>query len=125
MVARAVLRRWRLLISYAPVKLMVDSGTLYLNNKHFCLVGAGNGRNGIRHGSGKVYTKYSPEHGRVLAYSDEHGWIGASSECDIVLGRVRHRANVLPCVVELDRLVWRIEEHEFGDGEACTITVNP
>ena len=107
------------------MKLRIESGALYLNNKHFCLVRAGDGRNGIRSGSGKAYTKYSPEHGRVLAYSAEHGWLGASPECDIVLGRVRHRSGVLPCVAELDRLVWHLEEHEFGDGEPCTLTVKP
>lgn len=105
------------------MKLRIEHDTLFLNNQHFCWVEAGNGRGTIESGTGKVFTKYSPEHERVLAYSTAHGWIGAYPECDIVLGRVRHRTGLLPSVAELDRLVYHLEEHEFGDGEQCTLRV--
>lgn len=96
------------------MKLVIDSGVLYVNNHNFCFVekGSGNGRASLEPGTRAVRTQFSHTHDRVLPVADGHGWLGADAGCDIVLGRVRGRNGLIPSRSALDGLLAKIEAAE-------------
>lgn len=94
------------------MNLKIESGIVYADNLIFCKAGAGNGRSSLPTGCYEVTTQYSGEHGTVLPNAIGLGWIGASPECDIVLGGVRGRNGVIPSPSALVRLLALIEAKE-------------
>lgn len=94
------------------MKLTIENGTLFADNLFFCYCEPGNERNDIPAGAFKVTTTYSHKHGKDLPNVVGIGWVGADKECDIVLGRVRSGAGVMPCDAHLVRLLSLIEAAE-------------
>src|SRR5574343_569841 len=104
------------------MKLKIEDGALYADNIRFCLVGVGNGRPNLPTGRYEVTTQYSTVHGKVLPDAIGLGWIGASYECDCVLGSVLSRNGVLPSQGALSRLLAMLEVAE-GNGSTVWLEV--
>ena len=94
------------------MNLLIKDGVLYADNLRFCLAEPGNGRNDLPTGRYEVTTQYAHVHGKVLPDAIGLGWIGASYECDCVLGSVRGRDGVLPSPGALGRLLALLEVAE-------------
>ncbi len=98
------------------MELLIENGVLYLNNRRFSLVGAGNGSSDFESGRYKVTVKYSPTFQCELVYAEGFGWIGGYPECDAVLGNVRGKHAVLADVLAAERLrVLVIDAQESGN----------
>ena len=106
------------------MRLLIEHGTLYADNKFLCYVGAGNGRRDLPVGSYPVATQYSHAHGTDLPNAMGLGWLGASDECDVVLGTVRGRDAVVPSQGALKRLLALVEAAEYR-GQTSTLVVEP
>jgi len=104
------------------MNLSIRNGVLYVDNLRFCLAGVGNGRNDLPTGRYEVATQYAHVHGKVLPDAIGLGWIGASYECDCVLGSVLGRNGVLPSQGALGRLLALLEVAE-GRGETVMLEV--
>ena len=104
------------------MNLLIKDGVLYADNLRFCLAEAGNGRSDIPTGRFEVSTQYAHVHGKVLPDALGLGWIGASYECDVVLGSVRGRNGVLPSPGSLGRLLAMLEVAE-GNGSTVWLEV--
>jgi len=104
------------------MKLKIEDGALYANNLHLCLAGVGNGRPNLPTGRYEVTTQYAHVHGKVLPDAIGLGWIGASYECDCVLGSVLGRNGVLPSQGALSRLHTMLEVAE-GNGSTVWLEV--
>ncbi len=104
------------------MKLKIEDGALYADNIRFCLVGVGNGRPNLPTGRYEVTTQYATVHGKVLPDAIGLGWIGASYECDCVLGSVLGRNGVLPSQGYLGRLLAMLEVAE-GNGSTVWLEV--
>ena len=96
--------------------LTIDNGTLLINNRYFSRAEAGNGREDIPTGFHKATV--TEEGIRVSGV----GRIGADSDSDIVLGRVRGRDRLLPCA-DTVRLLLRDVSRAVGRGESITLEV--
>ena len=94
------------------MNLLIKDGVLYADNLRVCLAEPGNGRPNLPTGRYEVTTQFSHIHGRILPDAIGLGWIGASPECDIVLGGVRGRNGVIPSPSALGRLLALIEAKE-------------
>ena len=94
------------------MNLSIRDNTIYADNLKLCLCEAGNGRPNLPTGRYEVATQFSHVHGRILPDAIGLGWIGASPECDIVLGGVRGRNGVIPSPSALGRLLALIEAKE-------------
>lgn len=106
------------------MNLSVRDGALYADNLKFCYCEAGNGRPNLPTGRYEVTTQFSHVHGRILPDAIGLGWIGASPECDIVLGGVRGRNGVIPSPASLGRLLTMLEVAEDA-GTTVMIEVLP
>lgn len=104
------------------MNLSVRDNTLYADNLKLCYCEAGNGRPNLPHGRYEVATQFSHVHGLILPDAIGLGWIGASPECDVVLGGVRGRNGVIPSPSALGRLLALIEAKE-DMGAAVTLEV--
>ncbi len=104
------------------MKLCVTDNSLYVDNVFLCHAGAGNGRPNLPTGHYPVSTQYAHVHGKTLADAVGLGWIGASRECDIVLGGVRGRSGPVPSPTALGRLLALLEVAE-DRGEPVTLEV--
>lgn len=104
------------------MKLLIEQGVLYINNRNLCFAEPGNGRANLLAGIGSVRMEFSHVLGRALPFSDTHGWIGADRECDIVLGQLRSRNGLITSQPVLDVLVAKIVEAE-DTGLAVTLEV--
>lgn len=104
------------------MNLSIRDGAFYADNVFLCYAGAGNGRPNIPHGRFEVATQFSHVHGKVLANVYDLGWIGASPECDIVLGGVVGRSGVIPSRNPLGRLLAMIQAKE-DMGSSVTLGV--
>lgn len=104
------------------MKLKIDNGSLFADNIFLCYAGAGNGRPNLPTGHYPVSTQYAHVHGKTLADAVGLGWIGASPECDVVLGGVRGRHNVIPSQSAFGRLLALLETSE-DIGQAVTLEV--
>lgn len=104
------------------MNLSIKDGILYVDNLRFCLAEAGNGRPNLPTGRYEVATQYAHVHGKVLPDAIGLGWIGASHECDVVLGSVRGRNGVLPSQGSLSRLLAMLEVAE-GNGSTVWLEV--
>ena len=104
------------------MNLSIKDGVFYVDNLRFCLAGVGNGRNDLPTGRYEVATQYAHVHGKVLPDAIGLGWIGASYECDYVLGSVLSRNGVLPSQGALSRLLAMLEVAE-GNGSAVWLEV--
>ena len=87
------------------MNLSIRDNTIYADNLKLCLCEAGNGRPNLPTGRYEVTAQFSHVHGRILPDAIGLGWIGASPECDIVLGGVRGRNGVIPSPSALVRLL--------------------
>jgi hypothetical protein len=94
------------------MNLSIRDNMIYADNLKLCLCEAGNGRPNLPHGRYEVTAQFSHVHGRILPDAIGLGWIGASPECDIVLGGVRGRNGVIPSPSALGRLLALIEAKE-------------
>jgi len=106
------------------MKFTIDNGRMYLNNVHFCLAEAGNGSDGLRHGSYPLSSQFSHGHGDVLPNAEGAGWIGFDARCDIVLGGVRGRNGVIPSKPFVDVMLAKLEVAE-GIGQRVTLEIRP
>lgn len=79
------------------MRLEIDHTAMYVDGLFLCYVGAGNGRGNIQPGRYACEATYSHAHGKNLVRVDGLGWLGASPECDVILGTVRNRDDVIPC----------------------------
>jgi len=104
------------------MNLSIRDNTIYADNLKLCFCEAGNGRPNLPTGRYEVTTQFSHIHGRILPDAIGLGWIGASPECDIVLGGVRGRDGVIPSPSALGRLLALIEAKE-DMGAAVTLEV--
>ena len=102
--------------------LSIRDGILYADNFILCHCEAGNGRPNLPTGRYEVSTQYAHVHGKTLPDAVGLGWIGASRECDIVLGAVRGRNGVIPSSPALGRLLAILEVCE-DDGKTIFLTV--
>jgi hypothetical protein len=94
------------------VLLEIEFNMLYANGLFICYAGAGNGRSSIQSGRYPVEPTYSHAFRKNLVRADGLGWIGASQEYAVVLGRVRNRDDVLPCESFEKRLFALVESAE-------------
>ena len=78
------------------MRLEIAFSSLYADELFICHVGAGNGRDAIPVGRYSISPTYSHAHGKNLPLADGLGWVGASQQCDVVLGSVRARHGVIP-----------------------------
>ena len=104
------------------MNLSIKDGNFYVDNLKLCLAGVGNGRTDLPTGHYEVATQYSTVHGKVLPDAIGLGWIGASYECDCVLGSVLGRTGVLPSQGSLSRLLALLEVAE-GNGQSVWLEV--
>lgn len=104
------------------MKLSIESGIMYADGLFVCFVGVGNGRDALQSGRYPCEATYSHTHGKNLVRVDGIGWAGASPECDIVLGRVRNRDDVLPCPAH-ERRVLALVETAQDYGSAVELVV--
>jgi hypothetical protein len=104
------------------MNLLIKDGVLYVDNLRFCLAEAGNGRDDLPTGRYEVATQYATVHGKVLPDALGLGWLGATYQCDCVLGSVRGRAGVLPSQGALSRLLALLEVAE-GNGQSVWLEV--
>jgi len=106
------------------MNLKIEDGALYADNIRFCLVGVGNGRPNLPTGRYEVTTQYATVHGKVLPDAIGLGWIGASYECDCVLGSVLGRNGVIPSQGSLGRLLALLEVAESNGRTVWLEVVN-
>lgn len=104
------------------MRLKIENGTLYADNIFLCYAGAGNGRPNLPTGHYPVATQFAHVHGKALADAVGLGWIGATHQCDVVLGGVRGRRGPVPSPSSLVRLLALIEAAE-DIGQAVTLEV--
>ena len=110
------------------MKLSIEQGILYVNNKYFSRCEASNGRDDLQLTRCEVSTQYSAAHKQELPHAFGFGWIGPASspdvpECDIVLGSVRSRQSIIPCTSYVGRLLAIIEVAE-GAGKTIWLEVD-
>lgn len=104
------------------MKIVIDNGIMFVDNRRVCSAGAGKGRPSLRTGVGELKTDFSDEHETVLLHADGYGWIGPTPECDVVLGKVRHRTGVIPCVSTFGHVFALVEGAE-ADGKKVVLEV--
>lgn len=104
------------------MKLLIENGTLYADNLFLCYAGAGNGRTGLSNGVYPVAAQYSHAHGTDLPHAAGIGWLGASDQCDVILGTVRGRDVVVPSQGSLVRLLALLEAAE-DRGQTVTLVI--
>lgn len=98
------------------MKLTIENGLLYLDNKRFCYAKVNdNGSKDVRSGARKVSTQYSHTHGKVLPLVADLGWIADDDLCHVRIGSVLGSDGPLKCDLSIGGLVARIEAAEdFG-----------
>lgn len=94
--------------------LSIQDGALYCDGLFLSYCGVSDERQALRYGRYAVETRYSHAHGEDLPYVDGIGWVGPSSTrgdvaCELALGRVRNRADVIPCPTFVVRLLALLE----------------
>jgi hypothetical protein len=101
------------------MKLKIDNGSLYLDNMFICYVEIGDVVKGKYH----VEARYSHAHGEELVHVDTLGWMGAQRGCDIILGRVKSAAGLLPCAVMAERVLQNVALAQDVNGETIKLEV--
>ena len=97
------------------MKLSIKDGVFYVDNVFLCYCEAGHGRDYLQPGIFEVSTQFSHAHGEVLPNASDFGWIGASDECDCILGSVHSKHGLIPSSCFVGRLLSILEECErFG-----------
>ena len=86
-----------------------EQGRLYVDNIKFCFYEVTNGSKNLPTGRITVEARYSHAHSKTLPFVDSVGWVGASSDCAIVLGKVLGRNSPIPDANAVQRLVAAIE----------------
>jgi hypothetical protein len=104
-------------------KLTIRDGALYVGNYFFCYAETGNERASIPPGRFEVIHEFSHVHREPLLNAIGIGWIGASTECDIVLGRVRGVRGVIPSRADFGRLCAMVETAIEQDGRSVVLEV--
>ena len=110
------------------MKLSIEQGILYVNNKYFSRCEASNGRDDLQLTRCEVSTQYSAAHKQELPHAFGLGWIGPAAsldvpECDIVLGSVRARQSLVPCASYVGRLLAILEVAE-GSGKTNELVID-
>ena len=103
--------------------MLIENGALYVGNHFYCYAEAGNGRPSIPTGRYAVTPEFSHVHGETLLDAIGCGWIGATSGCDIILGRVRNSNGVIPSKTDLGRVMHRVEVAIEQDGQDVHLEV--
>ena len=102
------------------MKLTIENGLLYIDNKRFCYAKVNDGSKDVRSGARKVSTQYAHNFDRVLPIVADAGFIGDGEECLINVGNVLGSNGPLPCPTAIGGLVARIEAAEdFG----CSVLI--
>ena len=86
------------------MEILIENGVLYLDNRRFSLVGAGNGCADFKYGRWPLEVRFNETHRCEMVYGDGFGWIGGHPDCDAVLGNVRGRHAVLADILAQERL---------------------
>ena len=105
------------------MKLTIDSGILYIDNKRFCFAKVqDDGSKDVQPVTRKVSTQYSHAHGKVLPLIADAGWIADDDKCYVRIGSVLGSNGPLKCHLSIGGLVARIEAAEdFGDSVSILI----
>ena len=94
------------------MKLTIENGKLYLDNRIFCYAKVNDGSKDVRPESRKVSTQYSHHHGKVLPLIADLGWIADDEQCYVRIGSVLGSNGPLKCHMSIGGLVARIEACE-------------
>ena len=97
------------------MNISLDQGRLYVDNYKFCFYEVPNGSSNLPIGNHPVEARLSHNHGRVLPLAANVGWLGSSSDCAIVLGKVIGRNSLIPDEDAVERLVRSIEATNAAD----------
>lgn len=89
------------------MKLLFEEGRLYVDNMKFAYYGVRDGK--LPTGTFAVEARYSHNHSKSLPYIESVGFVGASDDCAIVIGKVMGQRGVLPDGNAVSRLVACIE----------------
>ena len=104
------------------MRMLIQNGSLYINNHYTCHVEAGNGRTSFEPRSSEVRTEFSHALQKVLPYAEGIGWFGSDPECSVILGTVRGRDRIIPSVSAVSRLASLVEGAE-SLGEQVMLTI--
>jgi hypothetical protein len=104
------------------MRFEIDDRAIYVDGLFLCYVGAGNGCSTIRSGYYPLEATYSHAHRKNLVRADGLGWVGASAEHDIVVGRVRNRDDVIPCQ-SFERRIFALVEAATEAGQRAELVV--
>ena len=104
------------------MRLLIDTGILYVNNHQVCLAEAGNGRTNLPAGRYAVTAQFSHAHGKDLPIAIGLGFFGSDADCDVVLGRVRSRNGVLPCTSAVGQVMVNLELAE-DEGQSVMLEI--
>lgn len=106
------------------MRIEIDNGVLFVNNRMFCYMEVGNGRKDLPTGTYDVAvgTAFHIDGSPVLPEAIDLGWIGSVPGCDIILGRVKHRGNLIGSWSDANSLIHHIERAENA-GETVTLEV--
>lgn len=106
------------------MKIEIDNGVLFVNKRMFCYMEVGNGRKDLPPGTYDVAvgTAFHLDGSPVLPEVIDIGWIGSMPGCDIILGRVKHRGNLIGSWYDASNLIHHIERAENA-GETVTLEV--
>ena len=106
------------------MKIELDNGTLFVNQRVFCHAKISNETRDLRPGiySVVIGTAFHLDGGPVLPEAVGLGWIGHLPGCDIILGHVLGRDGLLPSANPVRRLLALFEVAE-DRGETVMLEV--
>ena len=106
------------------MKIELDNGTLFVNQRVFCHAKIGDEAGELRPGvyNVAVGTAFHLDGGPVLPEAVDLGWIGHLPGCDIILGHVRSRGDLIASWSDVNNLIHHIERAE-NTGETVTLEV--
>jgi hypothetical protein len=98
------------------MKLTIENGLLYADNKRICYAKVNDDRSqDVQPVGRKVSTQYSHAHGKILPLVADYGWIGDDEQCAVRIGSVLGNGGPIKCAMSISGLVARIEAcEEFG-----------
>lgn len=102
------------------MKLLFESGSLYINNQKLCKYEVANHEQ-LTPGVYSVEARYAHAFGCVLPYITDIGWLGSDAGCAIYLGQVLGKSGLLPDSHFVRVLVGRLEEAAETDASLLAL----
>lgn len=103
------------------MRLEIDYPAIYIDGLFLCYVGVNDGAT-LRPGRYAVEATYSHSHRKNLVRVDGIGWIGGNKDCNVVLGRIRNRDDVIPCE-SFEKRILALVETAQDDGKTVELIV--